>query len=354
MKSWLAIAALCMPMTASAVEAVRLENDLIALEVTPELGGRGLAFSLKGHPNLLKTGEALTTRPKPEVSATADDIGYLGHDVWVGPQSQWWVQQDANPERREAKANWPPDPFLAFADTRIVERTPTRLVLEGADSPVSGVRLRKTFQLSAGRPDTVEVRVTARNIRDTDIAWDLWFNTRTPSFTRAYVPVSGNEDVRVQSSTGQGIAPLLPRTEHGLFSLDRPALAEGMSARRGKVLIQPSAGWMAGFASGQLFLIRFPHQPRSRIHPEQGQVELYLDDPADADADAAAGLLEMEVHAPYRTLKPGEEMEVVEWWTVMPYDGPDTREAQVAFLCGEAAVRMELANLCGDRNREAP
>ena len=49
MKSWLAIAALCMPM-GSAVETVRLENDLVALEVTPELGGRGLAFSLKGRP----------------------------------------------------------------------------------------------------------------------------------------------------------------------------------------------------------------------------------------------------------------------------------------------------------------
>lgn len=350
MKSWLVLAVLCMPMTVSAVETVRLENDLVALEVTPELGGRGLAFSLKGRPNLLKTGEPLATRPHPEVSATADDIGYLGHDVWVGPQSQWWVHQDANPARRQARANWPPDPFLAFADTRIVERTPTRLVLEGVDSPVSGVRLRKTFQLSADRPDTVEVRATARNIRNADIAWDLWFNTRTPSYTRVYVPVTGDQDVRVQASTEQTIGPLLPRVERGLFSLDRSALEEGMSARRGKVLIQPSAGWMAGFSGGQLFLIRFRHHPLSKIHPEQGQVELYLDERADANA----GLLEMEVHAPYRTLKPGEEMEAMEWWTAMPYDGADTREAQVAFLCGEAAERMELENLCGDRKKEVP
>jgi hypothetical protein len=350
MKSWLAIAVLCMPMTASAVETVRLENDVVALEVTPELGGRGLAFSLKGRPNLLKTGEPLATRLKPEVSATADDIGYLGHDVWVGPQSQWWVHQEANPARRDARANWPPDPFLAFADTRILERTPTRLVLEGVDSPVSGVRLRKTFQLSASRPDTVEVRVTARNIRDSDIAWDLWFNTRTPSYTRVYVPVAGDQEVRVQASTEQGIAPLLPHVEDGLFSLDRAALDEGMSARRGKVLIQPSAGWMAGFSSGQLLLIRFPHHPRSQIHPEQGQVELYLDDQADANA----GLLEMEVHAPYRTLKPGEEMEAVEWWTALPYDGADTREAQVAFLCGEAAKQMGLLDLCAGRKTVAP
>ena len=79
-------------------------------------------------------------------------------------------------------------------------------------------------------------------------------------------------------------------------------------------------------------------------------MELYLDD----RADAKAGLLEMEVHAPYRTLKPGEEMEAVEWWTALPYDGADTREAQVAFLCGEVAERMEIADLCGDRKRETP
>ncbi|MGH8026857.1 MAG: DUF4380 domain-containing protein, partial [Pseudoxanthomonas sp.] len=157
MKIWLVTAALCLPATSSAVEILRLDNGALVLEVTPELGGRGLAFSLKDHPNLLKVGEPVATHPDPKVSALADDIGYLGHDVWVGPQSQWWTQQDANPARRDAKANWPPDPYLAFAQTRIIERTPTRLVLQGADSPVSGIRLHKSYALSADRADTVEV-----------------------------------------------------------------------------------------------------------------------------------------------------------------------------------------------------
>ena len=110
-------------------------------------------------------GEPLYAQPPPEASATGDDIGYLGHDVWVGPQKAWWTQQDVNRERREAKANWPPDPFLAFGKTRVIESTPTRLVLEGIESPVSGVRFSKTYALSDERADTVEVSVTARNIR---------------------------------------------------------------------------------------------------------------------------------------------------------------------------------------------
>jgi hypothetical protein len=99
---------------------------------------------------------------------------------------------------------------------------------------------------------------------------------------------------------------------------------------------------MAGFAGDQLFVIRFAHQDRSLIHPEQGQVELYLDE----TADPGKGLLEMEVHAPYRTLQPKQSMEAEESWTVLSYDGADTYEAQVAFLCGEAAKRLKAPELC--------
>jgi hypothetical protein len=342
MKRWLIAMLLCVPMAASAVETVRLGNGTIVLEVTPQLGGRGLWFSLRERDNLLKVGAEVANRPEPKVSAKADDIGYLGHDVWLGPQSQWWLQQDANLARRDAKANWPPDPYLAFATTRVVERTEQRLVLEGVPSPVSGVQLRKTFALDPDRPDTVELQAQARNIRDTPVAWDLWFNTRVPSSTRVYVPVAGQQDVRVESSTDQTIGPLLPRIRDGLFSFDRSPLPAGMAARRGKVFLQSSAGWMAGFAGDQLFIIRFPHQERSLIHPEQGQVELYLD-----DAPGSEGLLEMEVHAPYRRLQPGQVMEAAERWTVLPYDGADTYQAQVAFLCGEAAERLGEPDLCG-------
>lgn len=344
MKCGLGIALLFVSTAAASVEVVRLENQAVVLEVTPELGGRGLHFSLKDHPNLLKVGEAVQAQPAPTVSADANDIGYLGHDVWVGPQNEWWMHQDVNPDRRDAKADWPPDPYLAFSTAGIVEQTPSRLVLEGVESPVSGVRLRKTFQLSSARPDTVEVHASARNIRDTDIAKDVWFNTRLPSSTRVYVPVADPGDVRVESFTDTSIGALLPRIEHGLLSLDAPAFPSGMTARRGKVFAQPSAGWMAGFADTQLFVIRFPRHLRERIHPEQGQVELYLDD----QSEAGKGLLEMELHSPYLTLKPGEAMHATEWWTVLHYDGPDTREAHVAFLCEVAAPQLSLANACGE------
>jgi hypothetical protein len=318
----LCLAAACA--RAAEVERIRLQSAEMVVEVTPALGGRVLHAGRIGFPNLIKTGEPVASQPAPAVSAEADDIGYLGHDVWLGPQSGWWSDQHANPARRAAKAVWPPDPYLAFAETRVVARAPDRLVLEGIDSPVTGVRLLKSFAFDAADPATVVVTAVARNIRDRGIARDLWFNTRTSAATRVYVPVADARDVRVDAE--RNAAPAW-RIEAGVFSFV-PASPD-TAMRRGKVFLQPSAGWMAGFAQRQAFVIRFEHQPRAAIHPEHGQVELYLDHARDVQA----GLLEMEVHAPFRTLAPGDAMQASERWTVLAYDGPETQAAQLAFLC---------------------
>lgn len=311
--------------SAGEVERIRLQSAEVVVEVTPALGGRVLHAGRIGFPNLIKTGEPVVSQPSPVVSAEADDIGYLGHDVWLGPQRGWWSDQHANPSRRAAKAVWPPDPYLAFAETRVVARAPDRLVLEGIDSPVTGVRLLKSFAFDPADPSTVVVTAIARNIRDRPLSRDLWFNTRTSAATRVYVPVADARDVRVEAA--ETTAPVWCIAD-GLFSFV-PAPPD-TAMRRGKVFLQPSAGWMAGFAQGQAFVIRFEHQPRAAIHPEHGQVELYLDHARDVQA----GLLEMEVHAPFRTLAPGDAMQASERWTVLPYEGPETQEAHLAFLCG--------------------
>lgn len=319
--------ALCVQATstgAAEIERIRLQSPDIVVKITPALGGRVLHVGRIGHPNLIKVGGPVASQPAPPVSADAGDIGYLGHDVWLGPQSSWWSDQEANPSRRAAKAVWPPDPYLAFAETRVVARSPERLVLEGIDSPVTGVRLLKSFAFDPVDQSAVVVTATARNIRGRPVARDLWFNTRTSAATRVYVPVADAHNVRVE---GEEAALPAWRIEQGVFAF-QPAPPD-VPMRRGKVFLQPSAGWMAGFAHGQAFVIRFDHQPRAAIHPEHGQVELYLDHAGDVQA----GLLEMEVHAPFRTLAAGEAMHAQERWTVLAYDGPGTQEAELAFLC---------------------
>lgn len=321
-----------LPARAEPVERIVLQSSQARLEVTPALGGRALHFSAPGSPNLIRVGDAVVEQPSPMVSAFADDIGHLGHDVWLGPQSGWWTDQEVNPARRAAAAVWPPDPFLAFAGTTVLEHTPERVVLEGIDSPVTGVRLRKTFALDPQDPATVHVEVHARNVRDRPVSRDLWFNTRASAAMRIYVPVAAARDVRVE--TTEGMASPQWRLEDGLFSFVDTPLPEAHDVRRGKAFLQPSDGWMAGFAHDQVFVIRFTREPEATIHPEHGQVELYLDH----GTDRSQGLLELEVHAPYRTLAPGETMQAREAWTVLRYDGVDRPDAHAAFLCAQLAL----------------
>lgn len=314
------------------------------MQVTPTLGGRGLAFARQGRASVIQIGSAVHEQPKPRVDAHAEDIAYLGHDVWLGPQSGWWRDQDLNTARREAGARWPPDPWLSFADTRVLEQSARHIVLQSPDSPITGVRLQKRFTVVEGRDDSVDVAVTATNVRTQPLTRDLWFNTRTFADAVVYVPVSDAGDVRVAADPDPRRAELQPRVEAGLLRLQREAVPAGMDGRRGKIFIQPARGWLAAFVKDQLFVIRFALQPRSAIHPEQGQVELYHDDPRERDQ----GLLELEVHAPLRTLAPGESMQASERWTLLAYPGAATEPAQRAFLCGEASRQLG-EHLCGSR-----
>src|SRR5690606_7038829 len=185
--------------------------------------------------------------------------------------------------------------------------------------------------------------------RDREIERDLWFNTRLPAASRVFVPVAGPEDARLRADGDDFFAGPVAWWEDGLYSLQAEPPPQGKGGRRGKVFIRPSAGWLAGFNAGQLLLIRFDLQPDASIHPEHGQVEVYQQWHHD---DPGAGLLELEVHAPLRRLAPGESMRAAETWTVLPYDGPETLEAQRAALL-EALREVGLAP-CGARAARIP
>lgn len=317
---------------------IQLKNDRLHMEVTPSFGGRVLSFSMNGQKNVLKVGAPVSSLPEPAVTANADNIGYLGHEVWVGPQSEWWVHQTVNPVRRAAHAHWPPDPFLVLAKNKVLKETASEIVLEGVPSPVSGLQLRKSFALLEEAQNGVELEVAATNIRDEVVTWDIWFNTRVHPSTKVYVPAASMNDIRLAHAEDQDTGPLVYSLEDKIFSLDVVAPAENQRGRKGKVFIQPAAGWMAGFTGNQVLIITFPLHPRTAIHSQQGQVELYLDYRYDSPGD---GLLEMEVHAPYRKLEPGHTMRARERWYLFAYHGPDTRASHTKFL-GEHKILTDL------------
>jgi hypothetical protein len=310
------------------ISRVQLNNDTLAAEITPDIGGRLLSVALVGQPNFLRVGSAVLSEPNPVVTPSSDNIAYFGHETWVGPQSHWWLHQLVNSERGAAKAVWPPDPFLVLAKHTVQEKNGNQLVMQSPNSPVSGVALQKTFSLVDGKPNQLRLNVSAQNIRDSNVAWDIWFNTRVHHTTNVYVPVASMSDVRVEHFTDATYGPLEHNFSDGFFALENfsPSSHQG---RKGKVFIQPEQGWMAAFRDKQLLIIQFALQPKSAIHPEQGQVELYQEFLNDSLEE---GLLELEVHAPYKTLQPRESMSANEIWTLLPYSGEQTPAAQRAFL----------------------
>ena len=315
---------------ASTVEHIRLDDGHLQVEVAPAIGGRIVHLSLPGRGNMLRVGHAaLATVPAPEPSADGPDLPYFGHELWLGPQSRWWLDQDVNQARRDAAAPWPPDPWLAHARNRIVQSGPRALVLEGVASPVSGLQATQSFRLSGRTPATLELSAEAVNRRDRNVRRNLWFNTRLPAGSRVFAPVARPEDARLRADADAVFDGPVAWWQDGLYSLQLEPPSAGKGGRRGKIFIAPSAGWVAGFNAGQLLVIQFERQDGALIDPEHGQLELYQQWHHD---DPQAGILELEVHAPLRTLAPGESMQARERWTVFAYDGPDTLDAQRAAL----------------------
>jgi hypothetical protein len=334
-KTALALALPCALMAtahaASDLPVHTLDNGSVRATVTEAIGGRLLSFALAGKPNFLKLDTAAGD-PDAPVGPTTDNVGYFGHEVWIGPQKEWWSHQDVNPSR--AGAPWPPDPWLGLSRYKVEDERADAITLASPASPVNGLQLVKRYALVPGKPHSLRLDVDAANVRKTQVAWDIWFNTRAHGATRVYVPVARRDDVRQQAIEPKpDMQPLTWTLKDGLFSLDAYPAGKGLPHRNGKMLLQPSSGWMAGFHDGQVLVIQFAHQPRAAIHPDQGQVELYNDWQPEAPDK---GLMEMEVHAPYVQLAPGRHMQASEQWTLLPYDGPDTRKAQVAFLRAHA------------------
>jgi hypothetical protein len=333
-KTALALALPCVLMAAahaaSNLPVHTLDNGSVRATVTDAIGGRLLSFGLAGKPSFVKSDTAAGD-PDAPLDATTDNVSWLGHEIWIGPQKEWWSHQDVNPART---GGWPPEPYLSLGRYKVEEKTADAIALAGPTSPVNGLQLVKRYALVPGKPRSLRLDVDAANVRKTQVAWDIWFNTRAHAATRVYVPVAHRGDVRQQAIEPKpDMVPLTWTLADGIFSLDAYPAGKGKPHRNGKMLLQPSSGWMAGFHGGQVLVIQFAHQPRTKIHPDQGQVELYNDWQPDAPDK---GLMEMEVHAPYVQLAPGRHMQASELWTLLPYDGPDTRKAQVAFLRAHA------------------
>jgi hypothetical protein len=172
-----------------------VSNPSLTVGLVPGLGGRIVELRTPGGDNLLDADPRFWNEPFPPAVLSTPFAPWNGHTYWVGPQSGWWTQQDLDPERRQAKATWPPDPFHETARYEVREHSATGVSLESPPSPITGLTRQLEVELLGGT--RVRIRVTATNIRTTPVAWSFYSNTRVRPEGWAYVRLAPNGIQRI-------------------------------------------------------------------------------------------------------------------------------------------------------------
>lgn len=325
---------------------VTLSNGEMELGVLPDLGGMVALFRLSGKPNVLKADSSIwnaSPRIRRSFGPETRWKAHNGHIIWVGPQSEWWIHQDKSPRRLQKKAVWPPDPYLNFGYFEPLEKSDSHVVMQGPPSEFTGVQMTKTIEIQDS--GSVRFHVSATNIRNSPVSWDLWFNTRVDGYARCYVPMSDPNAVCIDSRHTRSQEPSSFESEEGFFFINPTLPSKEKKHRWAKAFIPADNGFMTAFASSQAFTIRFPKHERELIHPEHALVELY-NCTSHKRADA---LNELEYHAPYVTLSPGESMETSEEWVLEPFEACEDHKRCLSYMkeLSEAEIGVGAVQAAG-------
>ncbi|MDR3013343.1 MAG: DUF4380 domain-containing protein [Chitinispirillales bacterium] len=307
---------------------IKITDGNIELGVIPDLGGMVALLRIVGKRNVLKADETLWNKrpvvrrgfcPNPRWKA------YNGHIVWLGPQSEWWAHQNLNLKKRDERAVWPPDPYINNGYFEVIEKSDTKVSMMGPESEFSGVRLFKSIRIKDGK---VHFKVSAQNIRNVPISWDLWLNTRVDGYARCYAPVSSINKIRVDGRVTAKLDMSEFLHDGGYCGVTSRAPSKDKKERWAKAFIQADRGAMAAFVSSQALIIRFKRHAPKLIHPEQALVEFYNY----TSHNREDALTELEYHAPYVTLSPGEWMDASQVWELHPFKAKPSHRDCVDFL----------------------
>lgn len=321
---------------------VRLENAQVVVEVLPRLGGRIITLRRPGGENVIASVPALlasAVETLPQAGVEGPYLHALGHVIWIGPQRDWWTQQDANPARRDARATWPPDPYLEYGDMQVVGRSADHLSLLGPVSLVTGLRLRTEIRIAAD--GAVSQLIEAVNAGQRSVTWDIWANTRVRDGT-AFVPYERDTRLRLEHGTFDPVAerPLPAAVRDGYLSFDTaiPAGEEGM-LHTGKAFMVSTRPRIFAFSGQDLLITAAPAPGAGTVHPDHAPVEVFQC----AGGDPIRALLELEFHSSCRTLAPGASMRYAVAWRVVAA-GPGDRIATLRAHEPDALRLGELAD----------
>ena len=307
----------------AADSVIRLSNGTIEIGLLPDVGGRLVKVSLVGHENIIQSDSSLWNEPKeqrPTLDPTKPFKAYNGSINWISPQSEWWVKQDSFPDLKAKRSQWPPDPYLTFSRYKITDQKAREITMISPESPYTHVQFTKTYRVEGNK---VLLTTSARNCGRDTVSWGIWFNTRMNGRDHVFVPADSAALTKIiDPRESKSKKPAL-LWKNGSFSYNTPLNDSTIKVFKGKSFFSPSsAPVIAGFKANQWLIIRSDLIDKSKIHPQQSRIELYIENSDNPHQD----LQELEMQFGYEKIAPGNSITASQIWEVLPGSGRTTRD----------------------------
>jgi len=305
------------PSTYKGWNSLALTNNLIEVQIVPDIGGRVIQLKLGNFEYLWVNKQLAGKLPPPSgLGPKGEWLNYGGDKLWPAPQG--WSGDDAWPGPPDAVLDG--SPHAASVLTPV--GSPVAIQLTSREDKRSGIQFSRVIRLydNAAR---VSFDTTMKNIDSKPRSWGIWQVTQLNVESADGKGYNKNfrcfSPINPASIFPRGYTELFGLVNNPSFSADRlRGLAVAHYQRRvGKMGADNSAGWIATIdgANGYAFVERFTSYP-ARKYPDNASVTFWMSGPGQIVTSAVNDipddpietpyLVESEIVGPLTTLKPGE------------------------------------------------
>jgi len=206
----------------------------------------------------------------------------FGSTLWTAPQIDW---------------GWPPFEVLDNQEYN-VEKIGDILKMTSMPDSKSGFQFEKSWQ--ATENNSIRIEYLIKNISGKAKQVGPWEVTRVPCGGLVFFPDGGKGKVPESN-----LKPDLQKDGINWVAIDKKPIEDHQ-----KLFSTAKDGWLAYYLNGLLFIKQFPDIQPENYSPQQGEVEIYI--------NKEKSYTELENQGAYRLLQPGESIEYIVNWYLVP------------------------------------
>lgn len=206
----------------------------------------------------------------------------FGSTLWTAPQSDW---------------GWPPFEVLDNQEYK-VEKVGDILKMTSMPDSKSGFQFEKTWR--AAENNSIRIEYLIKNISGKAKQVGPWEVTRVPCGGLVFFPDGGKGKVPASN-----LKPDLQKDGIKWVAIDKKPIEDHQ-----KLFSTAKEGWLAYYLNGLLFIKQFPDIQPENYSPQQGEVEIYI--------NKEKSYTELENQGAYRLLQPGETIQYIVNWYLVP------------------------------------